>query len=151
MRAAPARGALVGLVVLLLAALALFAALREPAPPVASAWPTPQELDSLSRYLEPAAAAPPIDEYAAYLPAGIPAYREPAAVAPAPVVDETVWRVSAILITRNRPVAIINDEQVRPGERLAGGAEVVAIENDHVIIRVADGTRRTLRLTPGAQ
>lgn len=127
-------------------------ALRAPEPGgVAAAWPSPAELDSLERYLTPVAPAPRVDDYAAFLPA--------AAAPRIPVREESVgveaprmaWRLSAILITGERPLAIINDQQVRPGEPLPGGARVLSIGRDHVVIRESDGTQRTVRISEGTE
>jgi hypothetical protein len=120
--------------------------------PEAAAWPTAETLDSLSRYLVPVAAAPPIDEYAVYLPAAsISRAEAPAMVAEAPVLEAAAWRVSAILITDRRRLAIINDRPVRVGDRLENGARVAAIERDHVIIKGSRGTRYTLHPTVGEE
>lgn len=143
-----ARGLLLGLLGLLLVGAAV-RALSRPAPRAASNWPTPQELDSLSRYLQPGAPAPRIDEYDVYLPAAPPerAAPPPPVARAAPLPDRSL---SAILITSSLPVAIIDDQQVRPGDRLAGGGQVLSIERDRVVVREADGTRRTLRVRPAA-
>lgn len=108
-----------------------------------STWPAPEEIDSLSRYLAASEPAPRIDDYAAYLPAE----RAPQVWRPAPVqAPPSDLRLSAILIAGGRELAIINDRHVRPGERLNGGAVVVSIARDHVVVRERDGTLRTLRL-----
>lgn len=110
-------------------------------------WPAPEELDTLSRYLSPAQPAPRLDEYQAYLPAAAEPVRSLPAPQPTPPVS---LRLSAVLITGDRPMAIINDIPVAPGARLPGGAEVVSIEREQVVVRDPDGTRRTLRLSPEA-
>lgn len=143
-----ARVVLAGLRALLVLGVVVWAT-RAPEPVAASAaWPSPEELDSLSAYLAPAVAAPNIDEYAAYLPADdAPVVRQEYRPR-RPAIEAPDRKLSAILITPDRPIAIIDNQQVRPGEQLPGGAEVLAIEKDQVIVREADGTRRTLRVSP---
>jgi hypothetical protein len=112
----------------------------------ADGLPKPAELDSLSRYLTPVPPAPPLDDYAAFLPA------RPALRAPDPVVEDTrpdEWQLSAILITGARPMAIINDQAVARGARLPDGAVVLEIDRTQVIIRAPNGARRRLVLTDG--
>lgn len=120
------------------------------AAPTETSLPSPEALDSLEPYLKPVAAAPRLDDYTAFVPAAAPptpvgAPLSPPA-APAPRVD---WRVSAILVAGGRPTAILNDESVGVGARLADGTRVEAILQDRVIIRAPDGTRRTLWLSAG--
>jgi hypothetical protein len=105
------------------------------------------ELDSLASYTGPMPPAVAFDEYDAYLPAALPPPPPPRPSAAEPIdpVDPARWRLSAILITGGRPLAIINDRQVRAGERL-DGAEVLTIERDRVVLRHRDGSRHTLRL-----
>lgn len=121
---------------------------RAPEPPP-SPWPAPEEIDSLSRYLAASEPAPRIDDYAVFLPAEA-APRVWLAPASEP---ETLseLRLSAILIAGNRPLAIINDRHVRPGETLDGGAVVVSITRDRVVVRERSGTIRTLRLPNGSE
>lgn len=120
---------------------------REPEPPP-SRWPTPEELDSLSRYLVAGEAAPRLDDYAVFLPAaGAPPRWSP----PAEAETLTDLRVTAILITGGRPLAIINDRHVRPGQTVEGGAVVVSIARDHVVVRERSGMLRTLRLPSGTE
>lgn len=116
----------------------------------AASLPPLEELDSLAAYQEPVEPAPTLDEYAAFIPARIPAQSRPFPdIETAPPAPEPELRVTAILVVGARPVAIINDEAVGLGGRLPGGGSVVAIERDHVIVRAPDGTRRTLRLPAG--
>lgn len=123
---------------------------RAPEPPP-SQWPAPEEIDSLSRYLAASEAAPSIDDYAVFLPAEA----APRVWIPPVTVSEperlTELRLSAILIAGNRPLAIINDRHVRPGETLDGGAVVVSITRDRVVVRERSGTIRTLRLPNGSE
>lgn len=102
-------------------------------------WPDPVDMDTLGRYLtavEPIAA---VDPYEIYLPATEP---PPAEYVPAPVARD--WQVGAILIVGGRASAIIDDQQVRVGDRLSDGSVIESIAADHVIIRTPDGQRRTL-------
>lgn len=124
---------------------------RAPEPPP-SQWPAPEEIDSLSRYLVASEPAPRIDDYAVFLPAEaaprvwlppIGSISEPEQLAD--------LRLSAILIAGNRPLAIINDRHVRPGETVDGGGVVVSIARDRVVVRERSGTIRTLRLPNGSE
>lgn len=146
---ARSRAWLVPGVAAVLLAVAAWWTLRPTETPVIAGWPTPEELDSLVPYLAPVAAAPRIDDYGAFLPAATaPA---PAAPRPAPLgAPAPEWRLSAVLITGDRPIAIIDDAPVGLGARLPDGSVVVAIEREQVVLRAPDGTRRTLRLSPEA-
>lgn len=110
-------------------------------------WPEVAELDSLTRYLAPVEPAPRPDDYGAFIPA------RPAPASPRPRAREpaTTLRLSAILIAGDRRVAIINDRDVRQGDRVGPDAVVLSIGRDHVVIRERDGSPRTLRLTTGTQ
>lgn len=126
---------------------------RDPAPPP-SRWPSPEEIDSLSRYLAAGEAAPRLDDYAVFLPAEaarevwLPVAESHQESYPEPQAN---LRVTAILIAGGRPLAIINDRHVRPGESIDGGAVVVSIARDHVVVRERSGTLRTLRLPTGTE
>jgi hypothetical protein len=126
-----------------IALLLLFVALRSSIGPASieasERWPDPVVLDSLGRYLVPVQPIPAVDPYEIYLPAELPPLAD---VAPAPVVRD--WEVGAILIVGGRASAIIDDQQVREGDRLPDGSIVESIAADHVIIRTPDGQRRTL-------
>jgi hypothetical protein len=118
-------------------------AIRPTEAPAAFTGPTPQELDSLRRYLEPVPPAPEPDDYQMYLPA----LDGPRALSrAAPPSSYPSRRVSAILFAGGQPLAIVDDQQVREGSPLSAGARVVSIQRDHVIVREADGTQRTLRV-----
>ena len=132
-----------------LLATTVWAAGRDPEPPP-SHWPAPEELDSLSRYLVAGEAAPRLDDYAVFLPAADAPVRwnPPAATEPEPMAD---LRLTAILITGGRPLAIVNDRHVRPGQAVDGGAVVVSIARDHVVVRERNGMLRTLRLPTGTE
>lgn len=133
-------------IALALVVTALWYALRPTEPPPAYAGPSRLELDSLARYLGPVPPAPPLDDYDMFVPAGEP-LPAPRAAPPAPVV-RTTYRLSAILVVGDRPMAIIDDQQVRTGSTLPGGTQVVEIDRSQVVLRDPDGFRRTLRLTP---
>ncbi len=68
------------------------------------------------------------------------AFASPAATAQA-------TRVTAILISQERRVAIVNDRIVSVGDALPGDARIEAIEPDQVIIN-RGGRREVLRLLP---
>lgn len=74
----------------------------------------------------------------------------PRAPVRAPAV-EGGWVASAILITSDRRSAVVNDEIVSVGDVVPGGARVVAIERDRVVIVTPAGVRRTLTVQPGGQ
>ena len=125
---------------------AVWGTVRRNGPPP-SHWPDAAHLDSLSQYLVRGEAAPSPDDYVAFLPARRPASGgRPRSTAPA-----FSARVSAILIAGDRRLAIIDDRNVRPGDRLAGGALVLSIGPDHVVVRDRDGSRRTLRLSTATE
>ena len=60
------------------------------------------------------------------------------------------WVVSTIMITENRRVAVINGVMATPGSLLPGGARVLAIEPDHVVLAEASGARREISVQGGA-
>ena len=60
------------------------------------------------------------------------------------------WVVSTILITENRRVAVINGAIASPGSVLPGGARVLSIEPDHVVIAEPGGARREVSVQGGA-
>ena len=119
---------------------------RAPEPPP-SQWPAPEEIDSLSRYLVPGEPAPRMDDYTVFLPAeAAPRVWLAPTSEPETLTD---LRLSAILIAGDRPLAIINDRHVRPGQTLENGVVVVSIARDRVVVRERSGTVRTLRLPNG--
>lgn len=67
--------------------------------------------------------------------------RGPTGAAPGPA-----WAVTAIMITGARRIAIVNDRLVRPGDRLADGSRIAAVEADHVLLITPSGERRRLEL-----
>ena len=60
------------------------------------------------------------------------------------------WVVSTIMITENRRVAVINGVLANAGTILPGGARVLAIEPDHVVLAEAGGARREISVQGGA-
>lgn len=60
------------------------------------------------------------------------------------------WIVSTILITDTRRVAVINGVMASQSTVLPGGARVLAIEPDHVVIVEASGARREISVQSGA-
>lgn len=64
------------------------------------------------------------------------------AVAPEPSTRR--WQVSAVLITRSRRAAVIDDSLVDVGGSLRGGARLTSVEADRVIVTDAQGNRHTL-------
>lgn len=101
------------------------------------------DLDSLSRYLEPVPPAPEIENYEMFLPA-----REFVPVTRPPIFSEPPQprRLSAIMVIGQRPIAIIDDQQVSEGEMLPGGTIVVDITPVGVTLREPNGTQRTIQL-----
>jgi hypothetical protein len=56
------------------------------------------------------------------------------------------WTLSAIMVTGNRRIAIINDQVARPGDTLNDGARLVEVGDGYVTIMTAAGERRRLEL-----
>lgn len=108
--------------------------------------PTTEEFDSLHRYLTPVEAAPEPEDYLAFVPAmpsrevGPPAVSE--RVRP-PAPPRRIPELSAILITSDTRIAIIDDEQASAGSDLPGGGRVIAIEPEYVVVE-SHGDRITL-------
>lgn len=107
---------------------------------------TPAQLESLALYLKPIPPGAPAPLVEPFLP---PTYEDDE---PAGAPDGTVsppkpgWTVSAILISDVRRVAVVNEELVTIGSRTAGGARIVAIEPDHVVLTEPGGARRVVRV-----
>ncbi|MDQ6718213.1 MAG: hypothetical protein M3Z17_07690 [Gemmatimonadota bacterium] len=122
--------------------------------------PTSQELDSLRGYvLRTQPVAEPLkpttgmlsvgtDPFAKVSVAEAPSYVGGAApvAGPGPV----RWVVSTIMITENRRVAVINGVLATAGTVLPGGARVLAIEPDHVVLAESSGARREVSVQSGA-
>lgn len=118
-----------------------------------AALPTPAELDSLRGYVvrtEPAAQPPkpasPVignvssDPFATVTHGETPRYSGQAIAPPLPA----RWVVSTIMITDSRRVAVINGVLAAPGTVLPGGARVLTIEPDHVVLAEANGVRHEI-------
>jgi hypothetical protein len=56
------------------------------------------------------------------------------------------WVVSAILLTDAQRMAVVNDSVVAVGSALPGGARVVEIQSDRVVLQEAGGVRRVISL-----
>ena len=119
--------------------------------------PTPAELDSLRGYVvrsTPTAQATkptlrPIvmggsDPFAKVARWETPKYSTETGPAPAR------WVVSTIMITDNRRVAVVNGVLASPGTVLPGGARVLVIEPDHVVLAEINGTRHEISVQGGA-
>lgn len=140
---------------ILLAASAAHSALKPPkgAATLSAAVPSAEDLESLGRFLSPAAmqGVPVIgnatgmridgpDPFASVYEAPI---IDSAGVAGAlPVRERNV--VSAILISTDRRVAVIDETLVSVGSLLPGGFRVTGIEKDHVEIVTPGGVRRLI-------
>lgn len=61
------------------------------------------------------------------------------------------WVVSTIMITDTRRVAVLNGALVTPGQTLSGGARVITIESDRVVLAEANGARRELPVRGGGE
>lgn len=122
-----------------------------PDPPQRTPLPAADDLRRLSAYLEPTHAAVTTpqrvnvrgDPFRSPLLSGGGGGRQdgqPGTGSPA----GPRWTVSAVLITDERSVAVVNDRLVRAGDAVEGGATVESVGRDHVILRAADG--RLIRL-----
>lgn len=76
-----------------------------------------------------------------------PDIAEPVAEAPGPA--QPTLRVSAILISGDRRLAIVGDQVVGVGDVLPGGEQVAEIRRDEVVVQRRDGTRQTVRIDTG--
>lgn len=116
-----------------------------------TSYTAPAALDSLGRYLRPIAltAARPQaepaelfarEDYFARPPRGEPT--DDGGAAP----TRPRWVVSAILLTDAQRMAVVNDSVVVVGSTLPGGARIVEIQSDRVVLQVAGGGRRVISL-----
>lgn len=152
---------------LLAAGLVLASVVLAPDPPPRMALPTAGELMELESYLDPAPAdlaedAAPTETiliegepFAGAVAAG--EWRGGRAGAPSVGAGEgrraegesggrPRWTLSAVLIAGERRTAILNDQLVRPGDRLEDGTRVEVVESDHILIVTPGGDRRRLEL-----
>jgi hypothetical protein len=117
-------------------------------------FPPPAALDSLTRFLRPMALTPasrPAE--AAELFARQDYYVQPdraewaddGAREPSGPVRPR-WVVSAILLTDAQRMAVVNDSVVVVGSTLPGGARIVEIQSDRVVLQEAGGGRRVVSL-----
>ena len=115
----------------------------------------PATLQALSRYLRPVAlTAPRRPAEAAELFAREDYYAQPEPVArfdelapaAAPGPSRPRWVVSAILLTDAQRMAVVNDSVVVTGSTLPGGARIVEIQSDRVVLQEAGGGRRVISL-----
>ena len=104
----------------------------------------PAELESLAVYLKPIAPAPPAPLVEPFVPTRYD--DDPVDMANRAGPPKPGWTVSAILISDVRRVAVVNEELVTIGSRTAGGARIVAIEPDHVVLTEPGGGRRVVRV-----
>lgn len=112
----------------------------------------PATLDSLGRYLRPIALT---SARARTEPAELFA-REDYYVQPGGIGDSDgaaatssagePWVVSAILVTDAQRMAIVNNSVVQVGSALAGGARVVEIQPNRVVLHVPGSGRRVISL-----
>lgn len=115
---------------------------------------TPSSLDSLGRYLRPialtAARGPGQaaelfvrdDYYAQPAPRERSSGGSSAPSGPA----RPRWVVSAILLMDARRMAVVNDSVVVVGSTLPGGARIVEIQSDRVVLQESGGARRVVSL-----
>lgn len=124
------------------------------APAVTAGLPTADEFDSLAKYLtaRPASGVPELTSASRVQPDLYDPFASPDFVpveapvsGPVPQVRDR-YVVTAILISQDRRVAVVDDALVRVGSVLPGGVRVTAIESDHVEIVGPTGTRRMLTI-----
>jgi hypothetical protein len=126
-----------------------------------SALPSPQELDSLRGFVvrrsEPALSRSPTP--GVVYAGSDPLSSQGRATVSNYVVQENLsaaqsrparWIVSTIMITDSRRVAVVDGALVSAGSALPGGARVISVEPDHVVIEDAHGLRRDLPVQGGA-
>lgn len=117
----------------------------------------PAALDSLGRYLRPIAlTSARSNAGAAELFAGEDYFAQPAreermdagisAPARSSQPARPRWVVSAILLTDAKQMAVVNDSVVVVGSMLPGGARILEIQSDRVVLQESGGGRRTISL-----
>lgn len=116
-------------------------------------YPAPATLDSLGRYLRPialTAARRPAEATELFVREDY--YAQPNRgewedVARAPSGPARPrWVVSAILLTDAQRMAVVNDSVVVVGSTLPGGARIVEIQSDRVVLQESGGVRRVISL-----
>ncbi len=136
---------------LLLAMVAWLGVVRFPRDPAGVQAGNAERMAEQAAFLEPVADTPPLGGGRSAGPVRDP-FRAPlgeVTESVRPVPPPTGPRVSAILITGARRLAIVDDRVVRPGDELAGGVRVAEIQRDAVVLVARDGTRRVLRIERG--
>lgn len=114
---------------------------------------TPATFDSLGRYLRPVMVTAgrrtrePVElfareDYYAQPDVGAGFGGDVRSVAPA----APRWVVSAIMITDEQRMAIVNNVVVQEGSSLSGGARVIEIQSDRVVLQEAGGKRSMVPL-----
>lgn len=108
-------------------------------------------MEELGRYLEPVAQGGEIRGERGARTVDDPFKRGvvPEPTAPGAAAEPPALRVSAILISGDRRVAIIDDALVAPGDVLPGGERVAEIQQDAVVLVRRDGTRQIVRIDRG--
>lgn len=144
---------------MILIAVGANSALKPPkdAPTVSSSIPSAEELDSLSKYLKPGQLqgiprlvgntqlpGNDIDPFVSFEPA-VTADTSGQATEPKAIARDR-YVVSAILISSEKRIAVINELLVTVGSMLPGGFRVTAIENAHVQIVAPNGQTRMLSI-----
>lgn len=122
---------------------------------VSSKFPAPATFDSLGRYLRPMPATAgrtgtePADFFSTteyFAPRGRSGSDDGAPSTASRPGTRPRWVVSAILLTELRKLAVLNDSVVVLGSLLPGGARVIAIESDHVVLQESSGARRVISM-----
>ncbi|MBA3656307.1 MAG: hypothetical protein H0W69_03030 [Gemmatimonadaceae bacterium] len=123
------------------------------APILSSVIPTAENMDSLGRYLAPlqATAVPVLDNVSQLRIDNSDPFRsetdstsETVPQAATILTPPTQYVLSAILISTDNRLAVVNETLVSIGTVLPGGTRVTAIEPDHIVIVAPSGIRRML-------
>lgn len=122
-----------------------------PAPPARASVPGVESLEALSRFLAADTGTAAGDEGSG---GDVRLDRDPfgatslAGTGPAETrtPEGSEWSVSAIMIADAKRIAIIDDRLVEAGDMVSGGARVLEIARDHVLIMGPDGVRRRVAL-----
>lgn len=122
-----------------------------PAVPSRPVRPDAESLERLAEYVKPVSQAGPVRGEVVWAGRAVEdpfVSREPVPTRPQAAMTAG-RRLSAILISPARRVAIIDDRLVQPGDRLSGGTRVAEIQRDRVVLVAPDGTRQVLRMNEG--